>query len=56
MPGQTRRVLPSSSLGLPIVRQSLGAVDVWLLLNVWAFAGETGLNTVPAAQANAVNW
>ena len=28
LPGQNRVVLPSSSLGLPIMRQSFGAVDV----------------------------
>jgi hypothetical protein len=40
LPGHTCVVPPSGSLGLPMLRQSFGAVDVQLLLNVWALAGE----------------
>jgi hypothetical protein len=39
-PGQSRVVLPSSWLGLPIMRQSFGAVELYWLLMVWAFAHE----------------
>jgi hypothetical protein len=34
LPGHNRVVLPSSSLGLPILRQSLGAVELYWLLMV----------------------
>src|SRR5579871_1423695 len=40
LPGHNRVVLPSSSLGLPILRQSFGAVELYWLLTVWAFAHE----------------
>src|SRR5690242_16497050 len=40
LPGQSRVVLPSSSLGLPIMRQSFGAVELYWLPMVWAFAHE----------------
>src|SRR5690348_16312734 len=40
LPGQSRVVLPSSSLGLPIMRQFFGAVELYWLLMDWAFAHE----------------
>src|ERR1700753_1348089 len=45
LPGQSRVVLPSSSLGLPIMRQFFGAVELYRLLMVWAFAHEAAKAT-----------
>src|SRR5258708_39196725 len=44
LPGQTLIVESSTPLPALPTRQSLGAVDVYVLPNVWAFAGANRLN------------
>src|SRR5262249_54459343 len=52
LPGHNRVVLPSSSLGLLILRQSFGAVELYWLPMVWAFAHEAA-NVASKTTANA---